>query len=485
MNYAFILDLPDDIAPLSGQRLAPLAEIWAEQSARLKDNENYISFNEKLYRRWAIETGVIENLYNVERGTTEVLVEQGFIGSLIPHGDVNKPVDYVIRTLESHREVIDFLFDFVKGQRSLSTSFIKELHAVFSQTQDYCDARDSFGTPVQARLLKGEWKRHPNNPTRPDGSMHHYCPPEHVQAEMDRLLAMHLEHAERDIPPEVEASWLHHRFAQIHPFQDGNGRVARALASLVFIKAGLFPVIVSRDHKPAYIAALEQADQGNLKPLVQMFEQFQRDEIRKALSIAYDIERKQEQDELIGAIGRRIREKQEERHATMLAAATRSVDMLRTQTMQQLSRVAVKLNAAFQEALTAGDYHAQTRESDASNDHWYRNHIITIAQRHDYFADLKSYRSWCNLTIRDGANYCMVVSFHPLGYVFTGTMCVSAFGFTKESSEQVVIEAEPHRLATEPFIFTHKESFDEIKDNYAAWLDEVIKVALVQFQKIL
>jgi len=23
-------------------------------------------------------------------------------------------------------------------------------------------------------------------------------------------------------PPEIEAAWLHHRFTQIHPFQDGN-----------------------------------------------------------------------------------------------------------------------------------------------------------------------------------------------------------------------------------------------------------------------
>ena len=51
----------------------------------------------------------------------------------------------------------------------------------------------------------------------------------------------------RGVPVEVEAAWLHHRFTQIHPYQDGNGRVARALASLLFIKAGWFPVVVTRD----------------------------------------------------------------------------------------------------------------------------------------------------------------------------------------------------------------------------------------------
>ena len=43
--------------------------------------------------------------------------------------------------------------------------------------------------------------------------------------------------------PEVEAAWLHHRFGQIHPFQDGNGRVARALATMIFLRAGFVPLV--------------------------------------------------------------------------------------------------------------------------------------------------------------------------------------------------------------------------------------------------
>ena len=42
----------------------------------------------------------------------------------------------------------------------------------------------------------------------------------------------------------MEAAWLHHRFVQIHPFQDGNGRIARALSTLIFVKAGWFPLVV-------------------------------------------------------------------------------------------------------------------------------------------------------------------------------------------------------------------------------------------------
>jgi Fic family protein len=129
---------------------------------------------------------------------------------------------------------------------------------------------------VDKRLEKGRYKTAPNSPTRPDGSVHEYCPPEHTASEMDELMRMHAAHEAQHVPPEVEAAWLHHRFSQIHPFTDGNGRAARAIASLVFIKAGWFPVIVKRDHKPRYIEALETADKGDLKPLVALFVSFSR-----------------------------------------------------------------------------------------------------------------------------------------------------------------------------------------------------------------
>jgi len=103
---------------------------------------------------------------------------------------------------------------------------------------------------------------------------------------MDRLLAMHLEHAARGVPPEVEGAWLHHRFVQIHPFQDGNGRVARALATLVMIRAGWFPQVVTDAGRAEYIGALEVADEGDLQPLVRLFSGIQRRTFEGAIDAA-------------------------------------------------------------------------------------------------------------------------------------------------------------------------------------------------------
>src|SRR5947209_20053764 len=88
---------------------------------------------------------------------------------------------------------------------------------------------------------------------------------------MDELIRIYGERQNRQVPPEVSSAWLHHRFTQIHPFSDGNGRVARALASLVFIRSGWFPVVIKRDDRPRYIEDLEKADAGDLLQLVALF----------------------------------------------------------------------------------------------------------------------------------------------------------------------------------------------------------------------
>src|SRR5262249_3917808 len=149
-------------------------------------------------------------------------------------------------------------------------------HAALLRNQGSYSVVDQFGQASERALEKGQYKTTPNSPTRPNGSVHEYCPPEHVASEMDRLGEMHAQHQARGVPPEVEAAWLHHRFSQIHPFADGNGRVARAISSLVFIKAGWFPLIVKREDWTRYIEALEKADQVDLRPLVALFVDAQR-----------------------------------------------------------------------------------------------------------------------------------------------------------------------------------------------------------------
>lgn len=257
-------------------------QTWAARRRQFVDLDPCRAFEERLRREWAIETGLIERLYTLDRGTVRVLVERGICSAYVPAGRVANP-ETVASMIADHKAAVDGLTEFVASGRRLSVSYVKELHAFMTRSQETAAGIDTLGRRVSAPLLRGAFKRLPNNPLRPDGNIHEYCPPEQVDSEMDRLIELHLGHA--GIAPEMEAAWLHHRFSQIHPFQDGNGRIARALATLVLVRAGWLPLVVRDRDRSNYFDLLEMADRGDLNSLAAYFARLQREEIKRAIGL--------------------------------------------------------------------------------------------------------------------------------------------------------------------------------------------------------
>ncbi len=301
-----IADLPQDWSSLTDGELGPLLQFWNDQRADLEQSGALAEFNKRLGREWSIETGQIEGVYDLDRGITQTLIERGIDADLIGNHPGQKPPEIIAAIIQDHADVLEGLFQFVKGDRPISKSYIHELHAALLRHQDTSMMVDQFGNLFESKLHKGKYKDRPNNPKKSDGSMHQYCPPEQVDPEMERLLSLHVEHKKKGVPVEIEAAWLHHRFTQIHPYQDGNGRVARALASLLFIKAGWFPVVVTREDRARYIDKLEMADEVNLQPLVALFVDIQKRALFQAAQIAADSQPAETVDEVIAAAKRLI-----------------------------------------------------------------------------------------------------------------------------------------------------------------------------------
>ena len=183
----------DSPAELALTDLGTLAQVWREQRDRPGNQEAYRQFEERLKREWAIETGLIERLYTLDRGISQLLIERGINAALISHQNGANP-DAVVAMISDHKAAVDGVFEFVKGQRPLSTSYIKELHALMTRHQETVEGVDALGRKTLVPLVRGAYKRLPNNPLRPDGTVHLYCPPEQVDSEMDRLIALHLQH---------------------------------------------------------------------------------------------------------------------------------------------------------------------------------------------------------------------------------------------------------------------------------------------------
>ena len=231
-----------------------IMELWSKENRRL----------------FAVENGQIENLYTLRRGITEELITHGFEGARISHTVASEVADdkTLSGLLTDQENALEMVFDTVKQDRPLSHSVICEWHALLTRHQESAVGIRN-GKRVRIPLLKGAYKIRPNNPRRPDGLIHEYCPPEHVHSEMDQLLAMYEDIREAGYPTEVEAAWLHHRYIGIHPFQDGNGRTARLLMAYVYIQRGEFPPVVPASDKRVYIAMLEVADRGDLQLFTQ------------------------------------------------------------------------------------------------------------------------------------------------------------------------------------------------------------------------
>jgi Fic family protein len=420
-----ITDLEADPKSLGASEIPGIKAVWDDQRQRLKGTSQLSDFTERLSREWAIETGIIENLYNIERGVTQTLIERGFQAEILSHGTTDRPREYVIQLLRDQKDALDGVFDFVSSKRKLSTSYIKELHAALLRSQSVTEGVDSQGRHVDIPLVKGAWKTQPNYPIR-EGVTYCYCPPEHVASEMDKLITIHAEHEAKKVPAEVQAAWLHHRFTQIHPFQDGNGRVARAITSLVLVKDGLFPLVVTRDHKTVYLDALEAADDGDLKPLVDLIAKLQRVQFAKATAVSESI--LAEDADVSAVLGGLLQaaEKVATEKRLKLKKVFDWAGAIEADLAARLNAIAPEIRVALQTVSKSGS--AYVTQSDKETDHYFRAQIIENAKFHlNYFADASDYRSWVSLNMAWDRRARLVFTIHGIGRPFSGTLICAPF----------------------------------------------------------
>lgn len=475
-----ITDYETAPADLADKELASLSSVWVEQRAELEKSSLMADFVVRLKREWAIETGLIERLYTLDRDIIQLLIEEGVDAVLIPHRSSQEP-ELTAAMIGDQQDAVESLFSFVKGNRPLSTSYIKELHSLFTRHQQTTEGQDQFGRTMRVPLLRGDYKRQTNNPTRPNGTVHAYCPPEHVAAEMDSLVEMHEQHG--DAAPEVEAAWLHHRFVQIHPFQDGNGRIARSLATLIFIKANWLPLVVRDLDRGDYIAALEAADEGQLRPLVDFFAKLQRKRFINALGIARDLDTRVRVETLIQETKQQLAERQmklEREWQTAIDKAAR----LQEVAAQRLNEV----RAMLEDALSGdGDFKFSVEQepNEGSRSHWFQTQIVSAAKHLDYYANTNHYRSWLRLVMRDGNQANLLISFHCIGSQFQGVLACSATWFRRVPADDGGYETEgASALSDEVFQINYKEPLAELESRFQDWIEVALERGLARWKTL-
>jgi prophage maintenance system killer protein len=489
MSYQRISPFP---APQAYEfpELRALTSVWHERKSALENDGAYKEFIKKLQREWAIETGIIERLYTWDRGVTEVLIEQGIESSIILHrgGVSQRDAEHIQALIIDHLGIVEGLFSFIKGSEPLSEYFVRGLQAQFTAHQDYTEAVSESGDLIQVKLVKGEYKTLPNNPRRPDGLVHSYCPPEFTKEEMEGLIRMYRE-ADATHTPEVKAAWLHHRFTQIHPFQDGNGRVARALATLVFLREGLFPLVVRDSDREEYIGALEAADGGDLSLLVSFFARRQREAVLKALGLEQQVQQSKYADQIISSaleLLKRKFSKEKQKVSVVYEHAEKLFAVVDTTFRALVATLDGQLRAVTPPQKQK--YHARTNSADNTSPqrHYFQKQIVDAANQFDYFANFERHRSWVRITLTTDQEFDYVVSFHGYGPGDSGILAASAFTYVKAPREDGGTEPVGlHPAATDLFQFNYVERYESTEKRFREWLESSIAIALAEWKRSL
>lgn len=179
-----------------------------------------------------------------------------------------KPLQDHLETT-GHDEAILWLEDIVKSHFPLTEVFIRQLHEIILKQPYFKTAITPDGKNTKKQINVGVYKTTPNHVRTVTGELFRFATPEETPALMQDLLTWYTGQIERnDLDPIVFAAEFHYRFIRIHPFDDGNGRMARLLMNFILMQFGYPPAIIKTEDKQNYFAVLRQADAGILEPFV-------------------------------------------------------------------------------------------------------------------------------------------------------------------------------------------------------------------------
>lgn len=137
----------------------------------------------------------------------------------------------------------EFLSDWKAG-KYLSEVDIRSMHSLITADEDFAGRYKRYHVRIG-----GVGSHEPHLPIDTPAAMREY--------------AQWLEDSREKLPPTLRAAIAHAWLTHIHPFEDGNGRLARIIANLVLASSDLPPaIVVNASQRNTYIDALAHSDTG-------------------------------------------------------------------------------------------------------------------------------------------------------------------------------------------------------------------------------
>lgn len=226
-------------------------EAW-QNIQPLSDNDR-----ERLSRRFTVDFNYNSNHIEgntLTYGQTEILL---LFGKVIGEADV-RDVQEMTASNVGLRMMTE---EASMKEIPLTQNFIRTLHKTLLR-EDYTVYRNLPGGMHTSYVIHaGQYKTRPNSVITRYGDRFEYASPEETPGLMSDLVDWYNQ-AEREgkLSPVELAALFHYRYIRIHPFEDGNGRIARLMVNYILIRHN-YPMIVVRSRKKSeYLEALHQAD---------------------------------------------------------------------------------------------------------------------------------------------------------------------------------------------------------------------------------
>lgn len=143
----------------------------------------------------------------------------------------------------------------------LTQNFIRTLHKTLLR-EDYIVYCNLPGGQTTSYVIHaGKYKTRPNSVITRYGDRFEYASPEETPSLMTDLVDWYNEAEQSGKYTPIElAAIFHYRYIRIHPFEDGNGRIARLMVNYILSRHG-YPMIVVRSRKKnEYLEALHKTD---------------------------------------------------------------------------------------------------------------------------------------------------------------------------------------------------------------------------------
>lgn len=212
---------------------------------------------ERLSRRFTVDFNYNSNHIEgntLTYGQTEILL---LFGKVIGEADVRDVQDMAASNV-GLRMMTD---EAALKEMPLTQNFIRTLHKTLLR-EDYTVHRSLPGGVQTGYVIHaGQYKTRPNSVITRYGDRFEYASPEETPGLMTDLIDWY-NAAEREgkLSPVELAALFHYRYIRIHPFEDGNGRIARLIMNFILTRHD-YPMIVVRSRKKSgYLEALHRTD---------------------------------------------------------------------------------------------------------------------------------------------------------------------------------------------------------------------------------